>query len=300
MFLNPKNPLQLFTICSEYVVCLWDYEDGVKLKEWQIPHLKAFTRLLTVTMAPNENGVFYLLGICYPTNKKNGEEEEKEEEKGKGGKNNKQKGNKRRRVNSNTTLPSNGVKIFRFSIDLPKTTPTIYSFPPLKEFISMSMSPSNNILGCFCGRQVVLLSLNKDGEKVAVGEAKAPSDVVTLSFHPKEEYFVTGGKGGKIFFWQFSEKLNKKWEEELPSGKKEGKGVLKATITHEKHWHSQAVKSLCFTPGLFFFSFPPPSLLFRVSIFLPANPLPPSPSTVFFSYSFSFFQIRWSKLNVRW
>ena len=265
-FLNPFNSLQLFVVTDDWRLFVWDYSDFVLLStSLLIPKEKPKPKeniLCSVVLDPKNEGVFYLLSKTPSSessqkswNKKIDEKEE-EEEKSAGN----QKPNKRprkqqdRHSSSSSSSRPPSYRLTRCDTNTKKNNQSLLSFFSFDSPI-ISVDTRGNHLVCCAGKTIHFLHLHRN---FFVEILKSRVAISCFSFHPTEDYFVTGFKSGEICFWRYSVQLREKRANEVseqnPSSSSSSSSSLRTSMVKNipKQWHSHPVRALSFTPGLIF------------------------------------------------
>ncbi|KAI0045205.1 WD40 repeat-like protein [Auriscalpium vulgare] len=210
--LNPQNEFQLITGSLDGHIRVWDFVDGVLIRNIQTEH-----EVYHLAAHPRYKGYVFVAG---------GRSE------------------KKRKLEKTRGHKDHGV-VFKMSLRVTAGTLRRAVQKP-SEFISVGKTRATHGLGFSAsGSWLVAVGGHKayvaSMSNVKAGFVKfvSPEALTCMAFHPSEEYFATGDAVGNIRLWYCLDETIA-----VHAAK-----VEKRAPTTTLHWHAHAVASIAFTPN---------------------------------------------------
>ncbi|CAF0710964.1 unnamed protein product [Brachionus calyciflorus] len=206
--LNPYNKYQLFTFHLNSVICLWDYEDGLLLKSFELK--------IKIKKIYNVKNSIYAIGELKKSSKNENDSISLY---------------KLQIDNSikNKNLIEHELIVSNLSINLDK--------------LQFAIDQNEKYVAYIEGRRKLVINQFKSNNSVKKFQSKI--ELTCLALHPNEDCIATGTTSGKIIIWYNYINCAHINSEEDSNGKK--RNLNSKPTESVLHWHSLPVVSLSFT-----------------------------------------------------
>lgn len=212
LIMNPSNQFQLLVSSLDGCIRVWDYLDAVLLQTINVSHPA------THICAHKSLKDVVFVSITRPTKKKS---------------------SKGKEIEDNGAVLRVSLRPSPESASLPVQKPhSVVGIGKTRVCNGLAISSSGAWLVAIAGHKVYVA--NMSNLKAGFIKYVSPEHLVSLEFHPQDEYFATGDAKGVIRLWYCLD---------MHVQDKKVSGIEKKAQTTMLHWHSHAVSSLTFTPN---------------------------------------------------